>query len=497
VSQNESLLSGHVLGRNTLLNVAGHGTPLLFALVAIPVLIQGIGTERFGILALAWMAIGYFSLFDLGLGRALTQRVSDRLGKGKEEEVPAVVGTALFLMAGLGVTGAALFLLASGPLVSVLRVEPEMVGEARRAFLWLALALPFVIGTIGFRGVLESYQRFGVITALRIPLGALTFLGPLAVLPFSRDLGVIVAVLAVGRALAWGAHLAVCARFRPDLARHVRVRWSEVGSLFRIGGWITVSNLVSPLMVYLDRFVIGALIGMTAVTFYVTPYEVVTKLWIVPTAVLGVFFPAFAMTARQLPGRAAALYDRAVRLVLAAVFPAALVGFALAPELLGLWVGAEFAERSAPVARWLLVGVLVNSLAHVPFAFLQGTARPDIPAKLHLAEAPLYFGALWWALPHHGIVGAAAVWTFRVVIDAILLTAFAARGSPALRPVALRAGVWSAGAVALTVVTGLPEGPALRAGLAVVVLSGFAWWGWSRLLDVRGRTVLAAFLRRA
>ena len=46
---------------------------MLVALVAIPILVDGLGTARFGILTLAWMVVGYFSLFDLGLGRALTK----------------------------------------------------------------------------------------------------------------------------------------------------------------------------------------------------------------------------------------------------------------------------------------------------------------------------------------------------------------------------------------------------------------------------------------
>ena len=45
---------------------------------------------------------------------------------------------------------------------------------------------------------------------------------------------------------------------------------------------MTVSNVVGPIMVYLDRFLIGALLPMAAVTQYVTPYEVVTKLTVIP-----------------------------------------------------------------------------------------------------------------------------------------------------------------------------------------------------------------------
>ncbi len=56
-------------------------------------------------------------------------------------------------------------------------------------------------------------------------------------------------------------------------------------------------------MVYLDRFVIGAAIALPAVAYYSAPYEIVTRLWLIPAALAGVLFPAFAE--RLAGGRAA------------------------------------------------------------------------------------------------------------------------------------------------------------------------------------------------
>jgi len=64
-----NLTGGRRLARNVLWNLLGTGAPLLVAIVVIPVLIEGLGIERFGVLTIAWMVVGYFSLFDLGLGR--------------------------------------------------------------------------------------------------------------------------------------------------------------------------------------------------------------------------------------------------------------------------------------------------------------------------------------------------------------------------------------------------------------------------------------------
>src|SRR3954466_7987365 len=78
-----ALTGGRLLARNAAWNLITQCAPLAVAFVTIPVLIAGIGTDRFGVLTLAWITLGYFSLFDLGLGRALTKLVADALGRGE------------------------------------------------------------------------------------------------------------------------------------------------------------------------------------------------------------------------------------------------------------------------------------------------------------------------------------------------------------------------------------------------------------------------------
>ena len=130
-SQLQTLISGRILARNTIYSLIGQGAPLLVAVFAIPQLIKGLGTDRFGILTLAWMVLSYFSLFDLGLGRALTQLVAEKLGKESgEEEIPALVGTASFLMLILGLIGTLVFVILSPTIVyNLLKIPTELQSE--------------------------------------------------------------------------------------------------------------------------------------------------------------------------------------------------------------------------------------------------------------------------------------------------------------------------------------------------------------------------------
>src|SRR5437588_8528932 len=96
--KNGTATTGAALAVNVLWNLIGQTAPLAVAVVAIPLLVRGLGTERFGILALAWSVMGYFSLFDFGLGRALTQLVAQELGRKNNRDIHNLVWTALGLM---------------------------------------------------------------------------------------------------------------------------------------------------------------------------------------------------------------------------------------------------------------------------------------------------------------------------------------------------------------------------------------------------------------
>src|SRR5580704_18044702 len=79
-------LSAKLLAGNTIWNIVGSIAPLAIGLLVMPSLVRNLGTDRFGVLSLAWTLIGYFSLFDLGLGRALTKEVASRVGTSRRDE---------------------------------------------------------------------------------------------------------------------------------------------------------------------------------------------------------------------------------------------------------------------------------------------------------------------------------------------------------------------------------------------------------------------------
>jgi O-antigen/teichoic acid export membrane protein len=429
------------LARNAVWNLLSLLAPMLVALGAIPALIRTMGADRFGILTLAWMLIGYCSLFDLGLGRALTKLVSEGFGEElsdnpRHTNLPRAVWTALVLMLILGCVGALILTFASTLLAnSALKVPVALRTETIVSLRWIAAAIPLVTLTAGLRGILEARQAFGSLSILRTVTGVLTFVCPLIAARSSDSLSAVIFTIAAIRLLSAAAHFILCVLLAPQLLSDRRVSLPEVGPLFRFGGWLTISNLISPLMVSIDRFLIGMFLSVTEVAYYATPYEVVTKLQVFPSALTGVLFPAFSHTLVNDRARARQLYTHGLTITLALLLPLTAIMVTFAHAGLGLWLGEEFALHGYRVLQLLAIGVLINACAYLPASFLHAAGRPDVTAKLHMIEFPLYIPLVCWLIRAFGIEGAAAAWVLRVTLDAALLFWMAGRALPKPAPI--------------------------------------------------------------
>jgi len=456
-----------------------------------------LGTERLGVISLAWVVVGYFGMFDLGLSRALTKLVAEKLGQKRAPEIIPIIWTSLSLLAGIGVIGALVaWRLTPWIVEGLLRVPLDLQRETLAGFYWISASIPFILITAGLRGVLEALQRFRLATWIRIPMGIFSYAGPVAILPFTNNLGPIMAVLVLGRFFGTVAHAWATFYALPDLLHHFSFQRSSVRPLISFGSWMTVSNIVGPLMVTFDRFVIGAIISLSAVAYYAVPYEAVMKVALIPLALMGVLFPAFSTAGALDRSRLVLLCDAATRYLFILLFPIVLVIVAFAPEGLRLWLGLDFALKSTAVARWLAVAVFINAQAQIPFAHLQSAGRPDITAKLHLSEVLIYAAMLFSLVHVMGISGAALAWALRVTLDAVLLFIFSHRLLPENKIVFPRLPLMMVIALAAFGLAIVPMGLTLKfvVVFSVAMIGVVGSWLW--LLSEREKVALQVRLQR-
>lgn len=403
-------------------NLVGSGLPLLVGLATIPFLIKALGIERFGILTLIWALIGYFSLFDFGLSRALTQVISKH--RQDQSTINAYATVGLFLICLLGLLG--MLLLVVGVLVypdEWLGVQQDMVTDTRQALIWCAVGIPMATLTAGCRGVLEGFLKFKESNILRLMLGIANFLFPvLAVVFIEPSLTYVAVSLVIARALILA--LSIAQVRRDVLMKHVFLfSGSSVYKEFgKFGSWLTVSNLVSPLMVVSDRFFLAAIAGTAVVAYYTVPFEIVIRALIIPAALTGVYF-AYASNLNNSNALEAEKFYKAKRkqtIFLMLGIGASIVLFS--KIFLTLWMGKEFAEQAWVIMALMGIGIALNGMAQMPLSAIHASGQTKVVAQIHLTEFILYIPLLYVLIERFGATGAAFAWIFRALIDLICMS---------------------------------------------------------------------------
>lgn len=406
------------LSKNTLWNLLGSGLPILAALAFIPYCLNQLGSETFGVLALVWSLIGYFSLFDFGVGRALTVDIGRLRRDVSSPDIAPVIlsGLALTLVTGL-LGGLVLWELSPHLAGRWLNIAEASIPDATSAFQIAALGVVLTTLTSGLRGAQEGLEDFRSANLTKMFLGFCTFSLPawsiymhgpvlnkiVIYLVFARLIGVVINAYQLRACLHWVKFEILLAKGR---------------GLCSFGLWVSVSSIVGPLMVYGDRFFVSAAVGAALLPLYAIPQEALQRLLLVPSSFCGALLPKLAMLeADERRALYSASYKKVGWVMLALCGASALLAY----PALSIWISPEFAQNALGIVLVLCVGIWINAMAFVPFTFLHSEGRARVTAIFHVVELFVYVFMLYLLVDHFGLIGAALAWTIRVFLDWMLL----------------------------------------------------------------------------
>lgn len=427
------------LKRNTIWNLIGSGSPLLAAAVCIPYTLNELGAAGFGVLTLIWALIGYFNFFDFGAGRALTYEISrlqhsvqDASMDTRRSAIHPILKAGLVLTAVTGILG---FLLIGGLAHELaynwLKITPEWQHDTYLALLITALGVLPATLTSGMRGAMEGLGQFKESNINKIFIGFCMFILPaLSIYWHGASLWKITLYLVTARlvTVAYGVFQLkhyLLINTSNNTVRPATPLKAQIVQLMSYGFWVTVTGIVSPLMVYGDRFFVSALVGVEQLSAYAIPQEGLMRVLMIPIAICGALMPVFAtINSRHELGLSYQDNLKRVAKIMAAL---CILSLLLAYPGFSLWISVEFAQKAFPITVVLIFGTFINGIAVVPYTLLHATGNTKTTALFHVFELFFYMGILYFFTRQFGLIGAAMAWVCRVTIDWLLLHAAAKR----------------------------------------------------------------------
>ena len=247
--------------------------PIAITLFTVPLYISYIGAARYGVLSLVWVLLGYFGFLDFGLARASANALA-KLAHGSEERA-RVLMTSLYINLVLGISGGFILYLVGSPILhELMTLSGELGVEVDNSLPWIAGMLPLALLAGVGTGTLDSHERFFIGNMLHLVGMTLGQILPLVgAVIFGPTLPVVIPAAFVARAISVALILGFVARIeRPALFVFDRKRCKE---LMGFGAWVTVTNVIGPILVSIDRFFIASTLGAKAVAYYSVPMNLI------------------------------------------------------------------------------------------------------------------------------------------------------------------------------------------------------------------------------
>jgi O-antigen/teichoic acid export membrane protein len=465
--------------QNSLMNLVTQVAISGLAVIALPAIVHGLGDERFGLLSVCWLMLGYVGFLDLGIGQATVNLLAGKVSEGKMDEASRILRTSFYL--GIALSIAFIFLfeaLQELGLASFLNLSPAVMAEGKISLQLFALGIPPVLMMGVLRSVPFSMNRFDLVNALQTLGAILQWLGSIAVLYLGGGLVEVIALFVATRYLiALLLYFYVRRVFPQHPAHPAKIGESHLRSLLAFGGWVSVAQLIGPLLLVLERVIISRTSSPEWITYFAVPQDTLLKLVIIPMSLASTLFPVVSARWGMPDGAAFSrrIYHDSVRYTYYVLLPAAFLGVVFGADILRLWLGDTFAARSGDVFAMIAFGVLFHALAQLPNTLILGSGKPRITATLLLVELIPYLALCYWFTSMWGVKGTALAWLMRVVLETTYLFIRVRSLWKGSETIAAYSYLWKGAALLLC--CGLPVLAARYAGLgttaSVGVMVGF------------------------
>lgn len=374
---------------------------VLLGLVALPVLVRGLGAEHYGLLALSLALIGFAAVADLGVGRAASKFIAEDYERNEVGRTERFIKTSLTVSTGAGLIGTvALFLLTPLLVRPIFNIRPEMQNEATIVFGLTALGLVPVLLRILFDGVLAGHHRIAFLSltnmianTLKVGFSIAAIVAGYSVLAIVAINVVVCCIHAIG--LGWYTHRVFAGRIKIAFGWDTTIarQLLELG-LVSTASWV----LANVIFLYADRVIIGMFLPLALVGYYTIAFDIASKQWYISSSLSQAFFPVFSGQSVADHDALRESYVQATKALAVLVTGATMLLVVYGRELLTYWISPEFAAHSTVPLMLLGLGILVSCYVTIPYtAIISGSARPAVCVTIFAVAIVVHIGAsLWW-----------------------------------------------------------------------------------------------------
>ena len=403
---------------NSLWNLCGTIIPSFLAIPIMGVLSRELGVELFGMFTITFMIVGFANIFDVGLTKSVVLQIARNKSKKNRIEI---ISSALAFIFPMSLLAFILVYLFSSNIVEGFSISLENKKDVENSIKIISFAIPPLLMSNIILAYFEGIERFDLLNKQKIIANTIMSISPLFCFFYEKvDLSGVVTGVVISRFITLfifsSTYYFFVIKDKVAVKNILTFKFKWLRKLLKFGGWLAISNIISPIMVYMDRLILSSYTSATTIAFYTAPAEIVSRMLIIPNALSSAIFPKMVKE-----GQDRDITIQVMILISALVTIITIPIFIYSESIMVLWMGESFSGQPAEVLKILIIGLIATSASIVPYTKIQSMGYSKITAAIHLLEIIPYLFLLKYCVNHFGVIGAAYAWSIRLLIDFILI----------------------------------------------------------------------------
>ncbi len=400
---------------NTIANFVGRGWTALLAFLFIPIYINVLGVEAWGLIGFFWTLLTVLNLLDMGLSTTLNRelaRLSARENANREQcDLARTLETVYWVAAVL----LGFLVLAAAPVIARYWINSKeltvetLTAAVRMMGLVFIFRFPFAL----YQGGLMGLQRHFLLNGILAGMGTLRSLGAVAVIWWiSPTIQAFFAWQLFVSALQTFALRSCLWRLLPRDATRPQFRKASLLAVWRFAAGMTGIALVTVFLTNLDKVLLSKLLSLEEYGYYMVGASASNGIYMISAPFFIAAFPRFSqMVAAGDHERVARLYHLLCQSVAVVVLPVIAVVSMFSPEVLMIWTrNPAVVKNSHLFVTLLVIGTGLNGLLNIPYAFQLANGWTKLAFYQNVVSFIVVAPALIISTRLYGSASAAVIW---------------------------------------------------------------------------------------
>lgn len=384
-------------------------------LVFVPLYIQYLGIEVYGLIGLFAVMQAWLTLLDMGMTPTLNREMA-RFTAGEHHPQSIhnllrsleIVCASLAIMIVLMVWSTSHFL--ASDWLKADKLPQSIVAEAISVMAWVA-ALRFVEGI--YRGSLFGLQKQVWYNVANASIATFRHGGVVAILIWVSPTvqafflwQAIISFLSI-LILRFGVRQAL-----PRSPQPPQFKQKAIADIGKFAGGMTAVTFLAILLTQIDKVLLSRLLSLETFGYYTLAATVASVPYLITGPITTAYFPRLvALSTQKDQTQLIDTYHQGVQLVTLLIAPIVMLVSFFPESVLFLWSGSvSLTENTAPILSILVIGVFLNGLMHMPAQLQLAFGWVSLGVKTNMVAVTLLVPAIFWVVPRYGVMGAAWIW---------------------------------------------------------------------------------------